>query len=108
MAEAKVDSPDTPSAFDTVAEPVTANVVPLKVKFPLSSTAPAVPANTTRPDVKSLIVAEAKVDSPDTPSAFDTVAEPVTANVIPLKLNFHCLLQHQQFLLILRDQMLNH
>ena len=47
-----------------VIAPVTAAVDPSNVKFPLSSIAPAVPANTTRPLVKSLTIALASVASP--------------------------------------------
>ena len=43
--------------------PVTVNVVPSNVKLPLSSIAPEVPANTTRPAVKSLTIALPAVKS---------------------------------------------
>ena len=42
---------------ETVRAPVTASVEPSKVKLPLSSSSPLVPANTTLPDVKSPIAA---------------------------------------------------
>jgi uncharacterized protein (UPF0147 family) len=40
------------------------NVVPLNVRFALSSMAPEVPASTTRPEVRSETVAEERIDSP--------------------------------------------
>ena len=71
--------PVTVTLLDAVIEPVTARVEPLNVRLPLSSIAPAVPANTTRPDVRSDTFALANVDSPLTPSVVPTVREPATA-----------------------------
>ena len=62
---------------DAVTAPVTPTVEPSKVKLPESSIAPSVPANTTRPDVKSDTFALANVDSPVTPSVPPTVALPI-------------------------------
>ena len=68
--------PVTVTLLDAVIEPVTARVEPLNVRFPESSIAPSVPANTTRPDVRSDTFALANVDSPVTPSVPPTVALP--------------------------------
>ena len=58
--------------------------MPSKVKLPSSSRDPAVPAITTRLSVKSLIVADASVDSPVTPKvpaiAVLPVPSPATVN----------------------------
>jgi hypothetical protein len=43
-------------------EPVTVNVDPLNVKFAESCNSPEVPANVTRPEVKSSTLTEANVD----------------------------------------------
>ena len=48
---------------DAVILPVTFNSVPLKVKLPLSSTAPEVPATRTRPEVKSDTISDDDVKS---------------------------------------------
>ena len=64
------------TAPEEVTAPVTLRSEPLNVRLPLSSIAPDVPANTTRPDVKSEIFALARVDSPVTPSVVPTVREP--------------------------------
>ena len=65
------------TAPEEVTAPVTFRSEPLNVRLPLSSRAPAVPANTTRPDVRSETVADAKVDSPVTPNVPPTVASPI-------------------------------
>ena len=57
-------SPLAVSVPDAVTLPVTFRSEPLNVRLPLSSIAPAVPASTTRPDVRSDTVAELIVDSP--------------------------------------------
>jgi hypothetical protein len=74
---ANVVCPLTSSVVEIVCAPVTASVLPLNVKLALSSIAPAVPANTTLPLVRSLIVALARVYSPVTPSVVLIVAAPV-------------------------------
>ena len=71
--------PDTSSVVLTVAAPVTASVLPLNVRLPLSSSSPAVPANTTRPLVRSLTLAVASVAL-----VFAVITVPVTAaGVLP-------------------------
>ena len=65
------------TAPEDVTAPVTFRVEPSNVRLPLSSREPAVPANTTRPDVRSDTVADARVDSPVTPSVPPTVALPI-------------------------------
>ena len=52
----RVVAPSTSSVVETVAPPVTARVDPLNVRFPESSISPDVPAKTTLPEVKSLIL----------------------------------------------------
>ena len=70
LAESRVNPPEevvrvlaSRLRLSTVAAPVTARVVPLKVRLPLSSRAPEVPAITTLLSVRSLTVAEERTVS---------------------------------------------
>lgn len=56
-------------------------MVPFHAKLVSSVNAPDVPAYTSRVAVKSDTVAEANVDSPDTPKVPDTVSLPVIATL---------------------------
>ena len=76
----------TSNVPDKVTLPVTSSNVPSNVKLAESSISPLVPAKTTRPDVKSLILALARVLSPVTPSVPETVASSFISTV-PLKLS---------------------
>ena len=69
---------------------MTVNFVPLNVRFPLSSNSPAVPARTTRPDVKSEIFADATVATPDTTKLSVSVV-PVTSTPSMRVANFFAL-----------------
>ena len=81
-------SPPTTRSVENVETPVT--LIPLalttnppvpKVRFPLSSNAPEVPARTTLPDVRSLTVADDRVVSPPEMSA------PPLASIAPVKVD---------------------
>ena len=56
--------------------------MPSKVKFASSSSEPAVPAITTRLLVRSLTVADARVDSPVTPKVPAIAVLPVTSATV--------------------------
>ena len=66
------------TVLEAFTVPVTPNCDPLNVRFPLSSSAPPVPAITTRLSVRSETVAELSVVSP--PAMF----APPSASIAPL------------------------